>query len=416
MSISSSKVAPGQQGCEPNATSCTCSTPGSVSSESESRSLAPRDLIHVFGSTSSKYYECVSIYYVTAAIENLQVEHPELPYHHAFLHAHPDGSWSVPEDLTKAGLDAAPSVPLDVALEKVRQGGYDCMIPHMFCMEGMTTVRGLFSGLLRIPMIGNGPAAMALSTNKWHTRAIMAAAGVPVAHGELLERPPPGKPAPVPKMVPPFIVKPNREDNSQGVRLFRGLESDDIQTFMLEAFQFDNQVICEAFVPLGHELRIAMVEDDDGEPSIMLPTCEYTFEEAAQPIRTQDDKLQTDSEGMPKHLTSGKCKRIVPADHRLSPELLSQLRKHGRNAHKALGCRDFSIYDIRVSPDGIPYFLEASLYCSFAATSITVVMDAAGSGNTVNLFSRLVERAVERKRKSGKKAARGQLLGLSQIG
>merc|ERR1712178_294766 len=101
---------------------------------------------------------------------------------------------------------------------------------------------------------------MALSTNKWHTRAIMAAAGVPVAYGELLERPPPGEPAPVPKMAPPFIVKPNREDNSQGVRLFRGNKDDDLEKFMQEAFQFDSQVICEAFVPLGHELRIAVVE------------------------------------------------------------------------------------------------------------------------------------------------------------
>ena len=44
----------------------------------------------------------------------------------------------------------------------------------------------------------------------------------------------------------------------------------------------------------------------------------------------------------------------------------------------ALGCRDYSLFDFRIDPPGAPLFLEASLYCSFAPTSVLAVMAAAG--------------------------------------
>lgn len=50
------------------------------------------------------------------------------------------------------------------------------------------------------------------------------------------------------------------------------------------------------------------------------------------------------------------------------------MHENVRKAHKALGCQDFSIYDIRVDPEGNMFFLEASLYCSFAPKSAIVLM------------------------------------------
>ena len=51
-----------------------------------------------------------------------------------------------------------------------------------------------------------------------------------------------------------------------------------------------------------------------------------------------------------------------------------------RRAYRALGCRHYGLFDVRVDPDGRPWFLEASLYCSFARQSVLCVMaDAAGS-------------------------------------
>ncbi|MDT7743739.1 MAG: D-alanine-D-alanine ligase, partial [Actinomycetota bacterium] len=40
--------------------------------------------------------------------------------------------------------------------------------------------------------------------------------------------------------------------------------------------------------------------------------------------------------------------------------------------------RDYGLFDFRVDPDGRPWFLEAGLYCSFARTSVVVMMAAQG--------------------------------------
>merc|ERR1719329_571909 len=93
------------------------------------------------------------------------------------------------------------------------------MIPHAYCFHGMTTCRGMFD-ILGIPYVGNPAQPMAVSTDKWQTRVLMASAGVPVAEGELLRR------GDAPRMAPPFVLKPCREDNSQGVALYRGDGSD----------------------------------------------------------------------------------------------------------------------------------------------------------------------------------------------
>lgn len=197
------------------------------------------------------------------------------PYEHLLLRSHPDGSWSFPNSPDDDELDRAPRVSFGDAMNQLKSLGAQVVVPHMYCLQGMTTCRGLFK-LLGIPLVGNGAEAMALSTNKWHTRAIMASAGVPVAEGQLLRR------GDIPTLEPPFILKPNREDNSQGITLFRGGSDDELREALEHAFTFDNEVICEAFVPLGHEVRVTVLEDDAGEPNILLPVCEYVMDPASE--------------------------------------------------------------------------------------------------------------------------------------
>ena len=114
------------------------------------------------------------------------------------------------------------------------------------------------------------------------------------------------------------------------------------------------------------------------------------------PIRNAIDKTKVDDQGIPKCFAHGPRTMAVELDD----ELLKKVEKGAFIAHNSLGARDFSLYDVRVSPEGEPYFLEASLYCSFAPRSIVVQM--AGSANEkdlilTNLFSTLVDRAVKRK-------------------
>merc|ERR1719335_403200 len=358
--------------------------------------------LHVFGSFSSEYYEGVSTYYAKSAYDNVVTgEHAPKGYEHFYMRAHPDGLWSFPVSPLDADLASADRVSLSCAIAKVAELAPDAVIPHMFCMTGMTVGRGFFR-MLDVPVVGNSPEAMALSTNKWHTRSIMESAGVPVAKGELLLT------GDMPTLKPPFIVKPNREDNSQGIKLVR--KPEDVAEAIAYAFKFDSQVIVEDFIPLGHEIRIAVVEDEKGQPTIVLPIAEYIFE-GKEPIRTPEDKLATDSRGVPTKTTQGQARRVLPAE--FPEDVYKRIKEASFRAHKALDCRDYSIYDIRISPEGIPYFLEASLYCSFAAGSIMVLMHQAANASPTELFDTITQRTVSKHRAEVASRAGGvKLLGI----
>merc|ERR1719336_3731966 len=96
----------------------------------------------------------------------------------------------------------------------------------------------------------------------------MEAAGVPVAEGELLVKGVNESPT----IELPFIVKPCREGNSEGLSLVT--EKSQIPAALEKAFEFDTQAVVEKFVPLGRELRVACIENEDGSLR-MLPAVEY---------------------------------------------------------------------------------------------------------------------------------------------
>ena len=65
-----------------------------------------------------------------------------------------------------------------------------------------------------------------------------------------------------------------------------------------------------------------------------------------------------------------------------------------RRCHVALGCRDYSLFDFRVDPDGRPWFLEAGLYCSFARQSVISMMAAAAGIALDELFAGALDGAL----------------------
>merc|ERR1719231_1794780 len=67
---------------------------------------------------------------------------------------------------------------------------------------------------------------------------------------------------------------------------------------MAEAFKFDSSVVCERFIPLGREIRVAVVEDESGEPTTMLPATEYLLT-PAHPMRPSTDKISVTDQGLP---------------------------------------------------------------------------------------------------------------------
>lgn len=360
-------------------------------------------VLHVMGSCTSKYYETVSAYYGFDCIASTT---DDVRYEHVVGYVHLTGEWSV-----AVGKDAeymrekAPRLSLAQALATFESLSLDLMIPHMFDYAGLTAYRSVFT-MLDLPTVGCSGEALALSTNKARTKACAAMDGVPVPASELLRR------GDKPTMPLPFVIKPTEEDNSMGVDVVR--EEADVPAALEAAFRFGDEVMVEQFIPLGRELRVAVVETPAGGFEL-LPMVEY-FLPADKPIRLSANKLTTDSTGQPSGFA--KTDRQVPAD--VDPVLKEKLYKMAMVAHRATDCADYSIYDVRVDPAGEPYMLESCLYCSFSFRSVLVLMAEAAGKKHPQLFVEFSERAVGRKSAAVAARARGgaapQEFGMKALG
>merc|ERR1719282_605602 len=262
----------------------------------------------------------------------------------------------------------------------------DVMVPHMFCVEGMTRYRTLFD-LLRIPFLGNHEYTVWPATDKAVTKQLLDANGVQVPRGELMEK---GRHEIPEKVHVPFVVKPCNEDNSRGITLVR--REEDAEEAIEYAFSFDERVVVDEYIA-GREIRVACVEEEDGSLTV-LPKIEYFLKD----IRTAAHKLVTSSDGK---LTADAIKqakkdgdRKCPAD--LSPQLHERVDRITREAHRALKCRHYSLFDMRIDADEQPYVLEACLFCSFSPLSVIPAMAAHADREDLrhpNYFHSLLERA-----------------------
>ena len=364
-----------------------------VTDDSKSFESDKPTIIHFFGSTSDEFYNGVSLYFARGAFENL-IARESSPvskaYNHVFVQCHPDGAWSFPASLDDNDLLTAPRVSFGSAITMINSLKPLAAMPHMFCVHGLTTIRGLFE-MLGVPVIGNTSESMTLSTNKWQTRCVLEAAGVPVPKGELLRSSKENKSASIPCIDAPFVIKPCSEGNSLGLSLYKGDGQDELRAMINYAFKYDSEVLVEEYIELGYEIRVAVYEDENGHLNI-LPICNYVMQDS-NPIRTLEDKLETNRDGVPTNLS--KCQRELPAKS-IPSDVIYNIEHYAKKAHVALKCRDYSIFDVRVSPDGTPYFIEASLYCSYASKSIIVLMSEVDGKQPFELFEIALKRAISR--------------------
>lgn len=190
-------------------------------------------------------------------------------------------------------------------------------------------------------------------------------------------------------------------------------ESSRIPQALATAFQFDDELICEQFIPLGRELRVGVVDGEDGRLEF-LPVMEYFLHDKVEPIRTSKDKISTSDDGATS-MDFAPVDRRVPAT--IDRDLYDKLHSLATKSHVALGCRHYSLYDVRVDPDGNPFFIEASPYCSFSPKSALVTMSRGKQGyDDTTIFHRLAERAVHEFRKTSVTDADGtpekQIMGM----
>jgi D-alanine-D-alanine ligase len=239
---------------------------------------------------------------------------------------------------------------------------------------------------MQIPFLGNHEYRVWHAEDKAATNQLLAAAGVTVPSGDLLVK---GQKEWPTKVQVPFVVKPVGEANSRGITLVR--KEEDALAAIEYAFSFDSRVLVDEYIA-GREMRAACIENDDGE-LVVLPKIEYFLDD----IRTAQHKLATDASGK---LTANAIKeakkdgdRQCPAD--LSEILDARVNEAVKAAHRALKCRHYSLFDLRIDANEQPFIIEACLFCSFSPLSVIPAM-AEHAGDDLKhpkLFHMFLDRA-----------------------
>ena len=326
------------------------------------------DRIPVFDGVSDFYYQ-LSVLYAKEVVQPAGIN----SYYGV---VHPDGLWQLGSSLD----NLAAKISLSAMIEQLPQ--IDVVVPHMFCFPGMTSYRAFFEDLLNIPVVGGRADATALATNKSHTRNVVAAAGVQVAQAQLLKQ---GEAL---TMKPPFVVKPNSEDNSVGITLVK--DESQIESALEAGFKYDQVLLIEEYIP-GRELRVGVIEMND--ELYVLPAMEYLLTNE-NPIRTFQQKLGTQADG---ELIRQPVQIECPAQ--LTPELKFKLDNAVKKAHSALGCRDYSLYDFRIHAETQePYMLESCSFWSFIDASVLSKMLVADGQNLETIAGKIWNNAANRTR------------------
>ncbi len=334
-------------------------------------------VLHLVGSAVSDFYCDLSRLYAQDCLENT-ANSALYEFHIAYVS--PDRTWRFPTSLDPGAIAAAHPMSLAGAVQVLTDLQIDVMIPQMFCIPGMTQYRSLFD-LLSIPYVGNPAELMALVADKARTKAVVAAAGVSVPLGEVLR-------AGDRTLIDfPIVLKPLNGDNSIGVTFVK--DAADYDAALQKALTHSDEVLVEKFIELGREVRCGIIVKA-GE-LVCLPLEEYALDADTMPIRSYADKLKQNDDGSLGYAAKDSTKSWIVD---ISDPATERVWDMARKSHIALGCRDYSLFDFRIDPQGQPWFLEAGLYCSFAQKSVLSAMTKASGTSLDTFFESMLQNAL----------------------
>ena len=230
-------------------------------------------------------------------------------------------------------------------------------------------IQGLLE-LLRIPYTHSGVLASALAMHKERAKTVLAAAGVPVAEGVVVDRREAARRHVLP---PPYVLKPVAEGSSFGVVIVKADRGHPPQEVAREDWPYGDELLAERFVD-GKELTCAVIGDRALGVIEILPVSEAFY-------------------GYDAKYTKGGSIHVLPAD--IKPNIYHDVQNLALRAHRALGCRGVTRADFRFDPepgeDGELICLEVNTQPGMTETSLTPEM-AAHAGIS---FGELVEWIVE---------------------
>jgi D-alanine-D-alanine ligase len=236
--------------------------------------------------------------------------------------------------LQERGVDAHAVDVGPEALVQLMNGGFDRAFVILHGRGGEDgTMQGALE-LLGLPYTGSGVMASALGMDKWRSKMLWQAAGMPVPDYCLLEADSDFD-AVVAKLGLPLFVKPASEGSSVGIS--KVSQREELEAAYNEAAKYDRLVLAEQCVG-GGEYTVATV---GGE---VLPVVKI---EPAGEFYDYNAKYLSDE-------TAYRC----PCG--LSAEKEAELQALAAKAFEVLGCRGWGRIDILLDEVEQPYLLEAN--------------------------------------------------------
>lgn len=231
--------------------------------------------------------------------------------------------------LKKRGVDAHAFDPAERELSDLKNYDRAFIVLHgRYGEDG--TMQGALE-LMGIPYTGSGVMASSISMDKWRTKMIWAASGIPIAKYELLT-PDSNFNGVAKRLGLPIFVKPACEGSSIGIS--KVMRAEDLPAAYAFAARYDALVLAEAFVD-GAEVQFPVL-GDEVLPSIRIETPHEFYDYEAKYFA--DD-----------------TRYICPG---LPPEEEKNLHELVLKSFKVLGCRGWARVDLMLGRDGKPCFLE----------------------------------------------------------
>ena len=234
---------------------------------------------------------------------------------------------------------------------------------------------------------GSPAAALALALAKDLTKRVLVGAGVPTPEAVAIA---PGRdPAPAAALLP-AIVKPAREDASNGISHRSVVQSRAqlaAQVAEIHA-RFGQPALVERFID-GREVYVSLV----GHPPVALPMHEIDFALPAGRPRIVTyagkwDKRSADYRG------------TTPTRAVLDERVRARCESAARAAFEALGLRDYARIDLRIDAAGNPFVIDVNPNCDLSRGAGVARAASYGGLSYADLIARVCEAALARAHES----------------
>lgn len=264
-------------------------------------------------------------------------------------------------------------------IDQIKQSAPDVVFIALHGQNGEDgTVQGYLE-LLGIPYTGSGVATSAICMDKILTKKLLGYDGLPTADYVVIEKN--GfceSGLRVDSLMDnfglPLVIKAATQGSSIGTYIVRSRE--EVLPAILEAFEFDNQVLVEKFIA-GVLLTVSILGNND---PLVLPIIE---------IVAQNEFYDYESK-----YTPGMSDHIIPA--RISAEVAQRVNQISEQAYRLMGCRGFARVDVMVDQQGQPYILELNTIPGLTETSLVPDAARAVGIDYPELIERLVNLALQK--------------------